>query len=263
MKSKSASTGRGRQAGSNGQKTNAGANGQKSGGARSNSGSGAKAQGSRSKQASGGNADQDKSALRKLLVDMMKDVYWAEKALTKALPKMGKNTTSPELMDALEEHLAVTEEQVSRLEQGFEMLGEKAQAKKCEAMAGLIKEGEEMMKETQKGMVRDAAIIAASQKIEHYEIASYGTICAFAKTIGESELASLMEETLNEEKEADQILTTVAESAVNVAAAGEEDQDADSDEEDDEDEEDDSTSATATKQATKSGAQSKGSRAKK
>ncbi len=167
--------------------------------------------------------------LKSLFEDMLGDIYWAEKALTKALPKMMKNATSPELKEALQEHLTVTQEQVSRVEEVFEMIGKPAKAKKCPAMEGLIKEGEEIMQETQLGVVRDAGIIAAGQKIEHYEIASYGTLCAFARTLGEDGAADLLEETLNEEKEADEMLTQVALSAVNVAAAEE------GDEEDEED----------------------------
>jgi ferritin-like metal-binding protein YciE len=157
--------------------------------------------------------------LRDLFEDELKDIYWAEKALTKALPKMIKNTTSEELATALKEHLAVTEQQVTRLDQVFESIGTKAQAKKCEAMEGLIKEAEEIMESTEKGVVRDAGIISAGQKVEHYEIATYGTLSAFAKILGEDDAVSLLEETLNEEKEADEKLTEVAESSINIEAA--------------------------------------------
>ncbi|RZJ34520.1 MAG: ferritin-like domain-containing protein [Flavobacterium sp.] len=161
--------------------------------------------------------------LQDLFEDMLKDIYWAEKALTKALPKMAKNATSPNLISTIEDHLKVTEGQVSRLEQVFEMIGKKAQAKKCDAMEGLIKEGESIVQETEVGPVRDAGIIAASQKIEHYEIASYGTLRAFAKTLGEDEVVSLLDQTLNEEKEADTLLTEAAYNTINFDAA-EEDQ---------------------------------------
>lgn len=134
---------------------------------------------------------------------------------------MVKNCTTPELAAAIEDHLAVTEEQVTRLEEVFASIELKAEAKKCEAMAGLIKEAEEMMESTTKGVVRDAAIISAAQKVEHYEIASYGTLCAFAKTLGHNEAAALLEETLNEEKDADSNLTALAESSINFEAAGE------------------------------------------
>ena len=156
--------------------------------------------------------------LRELFEDSLKDIYWAEKALTKALPKMSKNATSENLKKAIDEHLTVTQEQVSRLEKVFESIGKKAVAKKCEAMEGLIKEGESIMQETQPGAVRDAGIIAASQKIEHYEIATYGTLCAFAKTLGEDDAVKLLEATLAEEKEADVTLTEAAYNTINFDA---------------------------------------------
>jgi len=159
--------------------------------------------------------------LRKLFEDMLKDIYWAEKALTKAIPKMIKKATSEELVTALTEHLEVTKEQVSRVEEVFLAINKKATAKKCEAMAGLIKEAEEIMEEAEDGLVRDAGIIAAAQKVEHYEIASYGTLAALAKTLGETEAAELLTETLEEEKEADETLTEVAESSINEGALAE------------------------------------------
>lgn len=161
--------------------------------------------------------------LRDLFEDELKDIYWAEKALTKAIPKMIKNANSQELIDALEDHLEVTQGHVERCEEVFEKLGKAARAKKCEAMEGLIKEAEEIMESTQDGTVRDAGIISAGQKVEHYEIASYGTLCAFAKALGEEEVASLLEETLNEEKEADEKLSEIAESSINVEAASQDD----------------------------------------
>lgn len=164
--------------------------------------------------------------LRELFEDELKDIYWAEKALTKAIPKMIKNATSQDLKDALENHLEVTEEQVTRCEQVFEMLDKPARAKKCEAMDGLIKEAKEIMESTEPGVVRDAGIISAGQKVEHYEIASYGTLRTFASTLGLDKIASLLEQTLNEEKDADQKLTEVAESSVNVEAMNAEDEDA-------------------------------------
>lgn len=170
-------------------------------------------------QKGGGSSE---SGLRELFINELKDIYWAEKALTKALPKMAKKATSEELVAALEDHLAVTETHVERLEQVFETIGEKAAAKKCDAMEGLISEAEEIMKDTEDGVVRDAGIISAAQKVEHYEIASYGTLVSFANTLGESDAASLLEETLNEEKEADQTLTDIAVSSINLDAANEE-----------------------------------------
>lgn len=156
--------------------------------------------------------------LRDLFVDSLKDIYWAEKALVKALPKMAKNATSQNLIDAINDHLEVTQGQVARLEQVFASVGEKATAKKCDAMEGLIKEGEGIMEETEPGAVRDAGIIAASQKIEHYEIATYGTLTSFAKTLGEDEAVSLLVQTLNEEKEADVTLTEAAYNTINFDA---------------------------------------------
>lgn len=157
--------------------------------------------------------------LEKFFVDALKDIYWAEKALTKALPKMQKAATTEELKSAIEEHLAQTQEHVARLEEAFEMMGKKAQAKKCEAMEGLIKEGETVLEETEKGtMTRDVAIIASAQKIEHYEIATYGTLVTLANTMGETELAELLVETLEEEKETDGNLTAIAEGGINWSA---------------------------------------------
>lgn len=157
--------------------------------------------------------------LREFFVDALKDIYWAEKALTKALPKMSKNATTEKLVEALDAHLTETEGQIERLEKVFEMIGEKAVAKKCEAMAGLIKEGEEILEETEPGAVRDAGIIAACQKIEHYEIATYGTLGAYAKTLGEEKAGKILHETLEEEKAADKTLTEAAYHHINFDAA--------------------------------------------
>lgn len=163
-------------------------------------------------------APMERSLLMELFEDELKDIYWAEKALTKALPKMAKNATSQELIDAIEEHLEETEQQVKKLEEVFELMDKKPVAKKCEAMAGLIKESEEIMKDTKKGPQRDAGIISAGQKVEHYEIASYGTLRTFATTLGMEEAADILSEILEEEKNADQTLTDVAESTINVEA---------------------------------------------
>lgn len=157
--------------------------------------------------------------LKELFIDSLKDIYWAEKALTKALPKMAKNATNENLRAGIENHLSETEEQITRLEQAFEMAGKKAVAKKCEAMDGLIKEGQDIMESTEPGPVRDAGIIAASQKIEHYEIATYGTIVAFAKTLGMDGVADLLHITLEEEKAADITLTEAAYNTINFDAA--------------------------------------------
>lgn len=161
------------------------------------------------------------SKLGKLFEDELKDIYWAETALTKAIPKMIEKSTSAELSQALENHLAETEEHVARLEKVFGILGKEASAKKCEAMAGLIKEAEELMQDSDEGVMRDAAIISAAQKVEHYEIATYGTLRSFANTLGLTEAVDILDSTLTEEKNADATLSTVAESAVNLDAAEE------------------------------------------
>jgi ferritin-like metal-binding protein YciE len=166
-----------------------------------------------------GQPESDHSKLHKLFEDELKDIYWAEKALVKAIPKMIKKATSEELVEALEDHLEETEGHVQRCEQVFEMLGKPAQAKKCEAMEGLIAEAEDIMSESDEGVMRDAGIISAAQKVEHYEIATYGTLKTFAKTLGLNEIADRLEETLNEEKNADETLTSVAESTINVKAS--------------------------------------------
>ena len=159
------------------------------------------------------------SQLQKLFEDELKDIYWAEKALTKAIPKMIEHATSSELIDALTVHLEETQEQVNRLEQVFASIGKKAEAVKCEAMTGLIKEAEEIMEECEEGAMCDAGIISAGQKVEHYEIATYGTLRQFAVTLGLTEAVTLLEETLSEEKAADTLLTEIAVGAVNVEAA--------------------------------------------
>lgn len=156
--------------------------------------------------------------LRELFIDELKDIIYAERALLKALPKMANNATSKKLKSAITEHISVTEQQVERLQEIFKILGESDRGKKCDAMEGLIQEGNSILEETVPGPVRDAAIISASQKIEHYEIASYGTLAAFAKTLGENNVAKLLEETLSEEKEADKILTDAAYNDINFNA---------------------------------------------
>jgi ferritin-like metal-binding protein YciE len=183
----------------------------------------------------------DESKLRKLFEDELKDIYWAEKALVKALPKMKKNASSEELAEAIDNHLQETEEQVRKLEEVFEIIGKNPQAKKCEAMAGLIREGEQIMKECDKGAMRDAGIISAGQKIEHYEIASYGILRTFALTLGIDNAADLLEEILEEEKAADEKLSEVAESAINIEAAEESvEESEEKDQEEDQEDEDES-----------------------
>lgn len=159
--------------------------------------------------------------LKELFIDELKDIIYAERSLLKALPKMAANASEPKLKAAIEQHVQITEGQVERLKTIFEMLGESDRGKKCDAMEGLIKEGESIMEETEVGPVRDAGIISASQKIEHYEIASYGTLAAFAKTLGEDDIVSLLQATLAEEKEADALLTESAYNSINFEASEE------------------------------------------
>jgi ferritin-like metal-binding protein YciE len=161
----------------------------------------------------------EETKLKKLFEDSLKDIYWAEKALTKALPKMAKKATSSELIEAIENHLEETEGQVEKLEQVFDILGKKAVAKKCDAMDGLIREAQSIMEETDDGAMRDAGIIAAAQKVEHYEIASYGTLRTFATTLGLDDAANLLNEILDEEKSADEKLTDIAVNTINLQAA--------------------------------------------
>lgn len=168
-------------------------------------------------------SSDDKTSFTKLFEDGIKDIYWVEKALTKAIPKMIKKATSPELISALEEHLAVTEEQVTKVEEVFSTLGKKPQAKPCVAMQGIIEEGEETMEEFE-GVTRDAGIICSAQKVEHYEIASYGSLAAFAKALGMDDAAEILEEILAEEKEADSKLSVIAEASINLEAIHEEEE---------------------------------------
>jgi ferritin-like metal-binding protein YciE len=157
--------------------------------------------------------------LRNLFIDEIKDIYWAEKHLTKALPKMQKAANSEELQEAFGTHLEQTQEQVSRLEKVFELLEEKAAAKKCEAMEGLVEEAEGVIEDTEDGTAtRDVGLILAAQKVEHYEIATYGGLCQLAKTLELSEIADILGQTLQEEKDTDQLLTDIAENNINYEA---------------------------------------------
>ncbi len=156
--------------------------------------------------------------LKDLFEDSLKDIYWAEKALVKALPKMQKNATDEKLKNAIAHHLIETEEHVSRLEECFESMGKKAQAKKCDAMQGLLDEANSIIEETQAGTVRDAGIIAAAQKVEHYEIATYGTLAAFAKLLNEKTSLKNLLSTLEEEKKCDESLTQLADTNLNSKA---------------------------------------------
>jgi len=158
-------------------------------------------------------------SMRQLYIDELRDLYNAETQLVKALPKMAKASSNSELRQGFEEHLRQTSEHVSRLEQIFEMLNEKPTGKKCLGMDGLVKEGAEAIKEQYEDAVKDAAIIGAAQRVEHYEIAGYGTVRTFAQLLGEDEHGSLLEQTLEEEKQTDQKLTQLAEE-INRQAAG-------------------------------------------
>ncbi len=160
--------------------------------------------------------------LKEFFVDELKDIYWAEKHLVKTLPKMQKAATSDELKNAFGDHLEVTKGHVTRLEQAFELMGEKAQAKKCEAMEGITKEGESIIEDTEAGTAtRDVGLVLAAQKVEHYEISTYGGLAQLARTLGNDDVAKILESTLNEEKEADQLLTSIAEEHINYEAAEE------------------------------------------
>jgi len=171
---------------------------------------------------SAGSKENQSTMLEELFLEELRDIYWAEKHLLKALPKMEKAATSKELRQSFADHLKVTKEQVTRLEEAFEILDAKAQGKKCEAMDGLTKEAEGIIEATEQGtLTRDVGLIMAAQKVEHYEIATYGSLAQLAKTLGKNDLAQLMVQTLEEEKEADQLLTTIAENNINVKATEE------------------------------------------
>jgi ferritin-like metal-binding protein YciE len=164
-------------------------------------------------------ADPD---LMEFFTDELKDIYWAEKHLIKTLPKMKKAAVSQELQQAFADHLEVTKTHVSRLEQVFNLLGQKAQAKKCEAMEGITKEGESIIEDTEDGTAtRDVGLVLAAQKAEHYEISTYGGLRQLAKTLGHDDVAEILQSTLNEEKEADGLLTAIAEEHINYEAAEE------------------------------------------
>ena len=161
-------------------------------------------------------------ALLELFKDEIKDIYWAENHLVKTLPVMAKAATSTELVTALTEHLEQTKIQVKRLEQVFELLGEEPEGKKCEAMNGITKEGEEIIADTEEGTAtRDVGIILAAQKVEHYEIGTYGGLAQLAETLGLTEVKNLLGQTLSEEKQADLLLSQIAESKINYEAAEE------------------------------------------
>ncbi len=162
------------------------------------------------------------SEFHEFFVDELKDIYWAEKHLVKALPKMKKAATSPELAAAFEKHTQETQTHIDTLEQVFGLLDEKPVAKKCEAMSGLLEEADSIIEDTDSGtMIRDAGLILAAQKVEHYEIATYGTLKVFAENIDRSDVAELLGQTLENEKATDVALTEIAVNAVNAEAAAE------------------------------------------
>jgi ferritin-like metal-binding protein YciE len=162
------------------------------------------------------------SLLREFFVEELKDIYYAEKQIVKTLPKMKKAATSEELKTAFESHLTMTQEQVARLEHVFELLGEKAKGKTCEAIEGIIKEGEGIIADTDKNTAtRDVGLIFAAQKVEHYEIATYGGLAQLAETLGLNQVSQLLHKTLEEEKQTDVLLTVIAENHVNYEASAE------------------------------------------
>lgn len=176
------------------------------------------------------------ATLHDLMVHELKDLYSAEKQLVQALPKMAKNATSEDLQVAFTNHLEQTKEHVARLEQAFETLGVSARGMKCKGMEGLIEEGKSLLDEDIDPEVLDAGLIAAAQRVEHYEIAAYGTACEYARSMQHEELVELLEQTLNEEKEADALLTALAEGGINALAErdGQEEMGVEDEEEEDE-----------------------------
>lgn len=162
-------------------------------------------------------------SLEKLFEETVRDIYYAEKKILKALPKMAKKASSPKLAQAFEAHLVETEAQVERLEQVFELIGKAARGKTCPALDGIIEEDEEIMKEAENDTVRDAGMLAAAQAVEHYEITRYGTLKSWASKLGMSEAVRLLDATLKEEKATDLKLTDLAESEINVEAEAESD----------------------------------------
>lgn len=159
------------------------------------------------------------NTLEDLFIHELSDIYSAEKQLTKALPRLAKAAESPELADAFNVHLEETQGQIERIDQIVELQELKLKRIKCAAMEGLVEEGKEVIEEVEKGPVRDAALIAGAQKVEHYEIASYGTLCELGRQLGYTDAVKLLKETLAEEKATDEKLTMLAESAVNAKAA--------------------------------------------
>lgn len=177
---------------------------------------------SKSNKSKNAGAGAGNSLLQELFLDSIKDIYYAEKAIAKALPKMKKAATSEQLATAFQDHLDVTNGQVARLEQVFEAMDEKARGKKCEAIEGIIKEAQSIIEDTEADTAtRDVGLILAAQKVEHYEIATYGGLKQLASTLGYTEVEQLLQQTLDEEKEADVLLTQIAENDINYEAAEE------------------------------------------
>lgn len=209
--------------------------------------------------------ENEKKVIRQLFEHQLKDIFWAEKELTKVMPEIVQKITSKELVTTIKEHMKITENQVKRLEEVFKLIGSKAEGVKCEGMAGLIKEAREIIDSADEGVIRDAFIIGAVQKVEHYETASYGTLKAIAGLIGEYEVASLLGKTLKEEKEADEKLTDIAENFVNIEAVMEsgdlEEEEEEEEEESDEMEElDEEEEFESSHGRSKSGSKSRSSR---
>lgn len=174
------------------------------------------------KKATGNTGKMENSEFHEFFVDELKDIYWAEKHLSKALPKMKKSATSPELAVAFDKHTQETLQHIDTLEQVFALLEEKPAAKKCDAMAGLLEEADGIISDTEAGtLIRDAGLILAAQKVEHYEIATYGTLKTFAETMGHTDVAALLQQTLDNEKATDVALTEIAQSFVNEQAVAE------------------------------------------
>lgn len=162
------------------------------------------------------------SKLKTFFIDQLQDIYWAEKKLVKTLPKLQQAATSSKLKSAFADHLEQTKTHVTRLEKVFDMIGEPADTKKCQAMAGIADEGSDLIDETEEGTAqRDVGLIFAGQKAEHYEIATYGGLKQLAKTLGYREVAETLDQTLTEEKEADALLTSIAENDINYRASRE------------------------------------------
>ncbi len=166
----------------------------------------------------------EQQGLRELYVDNLKDMYSAEKQILRALPKMIEGAANEDLANALEEHRAITEQQVTRLETIFGKLGSSARGKKCKGMEGLLEEGAELLEQEDESDVRDAGIIVAAQKVEHYEIAAYGSLRTFAELLGDDRAVQLLEESLEEEKDADEKLTALAQSCINLEAANQQEE---------------------------------------